>query len=68
MWARPVSSAPCAAHMIRRVTNDGLLVDDSNKPEDYEGMYCCTDPDAGYAYATPPATTVIKEGKLPCAI
>jgi|APSaa5957512622_1039677.scaffolds.fasta_scaffold242616_2 hypothetical protein len=54
--------------MIRRVTNDGLLVDDSNKPEDYEGMYCCTDPDAGYAYATPPATTVIKEGKLPCAI
>jgi hypothetical protein len=34
---------PCS--MPREVTIDGLAVDDSNHPEDYQGMYLFTDPD-----------------------
>ena len=34
---------PCS--MPREVTIDGLVVDDSNHPEDYQGMYLFTDPD-----------------------
>ncbi len=34
---------PCS--MPREITIDGLFVDDSNTPEDYEGMYFFTDPD-----------------------
>jgi hypothetical protein len=34
---------PCS--MPRRVTIDGLFVDDSNTPDNYEGMYFFTDPD-----------------------
>jgi len=37
---------PCS--MPREVTIDGLFVDDSNHPEDYQGMYLFTDPDAMY--------------------
>jgi hypothetical protein len=36
---------PC--FMPSEVTIDGLFVDDSNTPEEYEGMYYFTDPDAG---------------------
>ena len=35
---------PCS--MPREITIDGLAVDDSNHPEDYQGMYLFTDPDA----------------------
>lgn len=45
---------PCS--MPREVTIDGLFVDDSNTPEDYEGMYFFTDPDDvrdGVTEATP---------------
>jgi hypothetical protein len=34
---------PCS--MPKEVTIDGLFVDDSNHPEDYQGMYLFTDPD-----------------------
>ncbi len=34
--------------MPREITIDGLHVDDSNHPEDYQGMYFFSDPDAGY--------------------
>jgi hypothetical protein len=34
---------PCS--MPREVTIDGLFVDDSNHPEDYQGMYLFSDPD-----------------------
>lgn len=37
---------PC--FMPREVTIDGLFVDDTNHPKDYEGMYFFSDPDAGY--------------------
>jgi len=33
--------------MPREVTIDGLYVDDSNHPEDYQGMYLFSDPDGG---------------------
>jgi len=36
---------PC--FMPREVTIDGLYVDDSNHPEDYQGMYLFSDPDGG---------------------
>jgi len=36
---------PCS--MPTEVTVDGLFVDDTNHPEDYQGMYFFTDPDAG---------------------
>ena len=35
---------PCS--MPREVVVDGLVVDDANHPEDYQGMYLFTDPDA----------------------
>ena len=35
---------PCS--MPREVTIDGLFVDDTNHPDDYQGMYFFTDPDA----------------------
>ena len=35
---------PCS--MPREVTIDGLFVDDSNHPEDYQGLFLFTDPDA----------------------
>jgi hypothetical protein len=35
---------PCS--MPRQITIDGLFVDDSNHPEDYQGLYFFTDPDA----------------------
>lgn len=35
---------PCS--MPQEITIDGLFVDDSNHPEDYEGLYLFTDPDA----------------------
>jgi hypothetical protein len=46
---------PCS--MPQEVTIDGLYVDDTNHPDDYEGMYFFTDPDEGYVYedALPPA-------------
>ena len=31
--------------MPRAITIDGVLVDDSNHPEDYQGLYLFTDPD-----------------------
>ena len=31
--------------MPREITIDGLYVDDSNHPEDYQGMYFFSDPD-----------------------
>jgi hypothetical protein len=34
---------PCT--MPRTITIDGLVVDDSNHPEDYQGLYLFTDPD-----------------------
>jgi hypothetical protein len=34
---------PCT--MPREITVDGLIVDDRNHPEDYEGMFLFTDPD-----------------------
>ncbi|HPT97526.1 MAG TPA: hypothetical protein PLU39_06620, partial [Armatimonadota bacterium] len=34
---------PC--FMPREIRIDGLFVDDSNHPEEYEGMYLFTDPD-----------------------
>ena len=34
---------PCS--MPEEVTIDGLFVDDTNQPEDYQGMYLFTDPD-----------------------
>ena len=37
---------PC--YMPREVTIDGLFVDDTNHPKDYEGMFLFSDPDAGY--------------------
>ncbi len=37
---------PC--FMPREITIDGLFVDDSNHPENYQGMYFFSDPDAGY--------------------
>lgn len=37
---------PCS--MPREITIDGLHVDDANHPEDYQGMYFFSDPDAGY--------------------
>jgi hypothetical protein len=37
---------PC--YMPREVTIDGLYVDDSNHPEDYQGMYFFSDPDGGH--------------------
>jgi hypothetical protein len=37
---------PC--FMPREITIDGLFVDDSNHPEDYQGMYFFSDPDSGY--------------------
>ena len=36
---------PCS--MPRDVTIDGLVVEDSNVPDDYDGLYLFTDPDAG---------------------
>jgi hypothetical protein len=33
--------------MPREVTIDGLYVDDSNHPDDYQGMYLFSDPDGG---------------------
>lgn len=36
---------PC--FMPREITIDGLFVDDSNHPEDYQGMYLFSDPDGG---------------------
>ncbi len=38
---------PCA--MPREITIDELFVDDSNHPEDYDGMYFFTDPDDTHA-------------------
>jgi hypothetical protein len=35
---------PCS--MPREVTIDGLFVEDSNHPEDYEGLHFFTDPEA----------------------
>ena len=35
---------PCS--MPREVTIDGLFVDDSNHPQDYQGLFLFTDPDA----------------------
>ncbi len=37
---------PCS--MPREITIDGLYVDDSNHPEDYQGMYFFSDPDGSY--------------------
>jgi hypothetical protein len=37
---------PC--FMPREIRIDGLFVDDSNHPENYQGMYFFSDPDAGY--------------------
>ncbi len=37
---------PCS--MPREITIDGLFIDDSNHPEDYEGPYLFTDPDRVY--------------------
>jgi hypothetical protein len=37
---------PCS--MPREITVDGLFVDDSNHPEDYEGMYLFSDPDDAF--------------------
>ena len=34
-----------ACSMPRAITIDGVLVDDSNHPEDYQGLYIFTDPD-----------------------
>ena len=36
--------------MPREITIDGLFVDDSNHPKDYQGMYFFSDPDAGYGH------------------
>ncbi len=36
---------PC--FMPREITIDGLFVDDSNHPEDYQGLYFLSDPDGG---------------------
>ena len=33
--------------MPRRITIEGLFVDDSNHPEDYQGLYFFSDPDGG---------------------
>ena len=33
------------------ITIDGLYVDDSNHPKDYQGMYFFSDPDAGHSPA-----------------
>jgi hypothetical protein len=35
-----------ACSMPREITIDGLFVDDTNHPEDYQGLYFFTDPDA----------------------
>lgn len=40
---------PCS--MPWEITIDGLYVDDSNHPKDYQGMYFFSDPDAGYRHA-----------------
>lgn len=36
---------PCS--MPEQITIDGLVVEDTNTPDDYDGMYLFTDPDAG---------------------
>jgi len=44
---------PCS--MPRKVTVDGLEVDDRNHPDDYSGMFLFTDPDGGCENTTPMA-------------
>jgi hypothetical protein len=41
----PISNFGYACFMPQEITIDGLDVDDSNHPEDYQGMYFFSDPD-----------------------
>ena len=41
--------------MPREITVEGLAVDDSNHPEDYQGMYFFSDPDGGRRRGATPA-------------
>ncbi len=54
---------PCS--MPRTVTVDGLLVDDGNHPDGYNGMFLLTDPDAGCPPAE--AATPMAERPFPYA-
>ena len=46
---------PCS--MPREIIIDGLVVEDSNTPEDYDGLYLFTDPDSMYTGDGPVAPT-----------
>jgi len=53
-WPRLISTRNDGMHdfgyacfMPREISIDGLFVDDSNHPQDYQGMYFLSDPDGG---------------------
>jgi hypothetical protein len=53
-WPRMISTSNDGMHdfgytcfMPHEITIDGLFVDDSNHPDDYQGMYFFGDPDGG---------------------